>query len=122
MAIEVAVENTDQLSRSERRAIARKRKTLIHFMFDYYDFVKEVSQNLDLKYYSTKHRGYHGGNNHRAMDRMYVQYSKQQVRMIINSLTEYASNHRGSYVAPIGDTAAYLTGLELTTQYLYERS
>lgn len=119
-AIEVPVQDLASVSRREQRAINHKRKTLIHFLFDYYDFVKEVSENLDMKYYSTRHRGYHRGNDHRTMDRLFVMYSKQQVRMVINSLTEYAYNRQGNYVAPVGDTAAYLKGLELSTQYLYE--
>lgn len=93
-------------------------KTLLHFLFKYYDFINDVAHRLDLPYYLPTHRSDFSYMNHQDMEEEFINFSKEQVRMVLHNMAKQAGRNGGRTVYPLGEPKGFLKALEMTTSYL----
>jgi len=96
-------------------------KTLAHFLFEDYIFIKEVANKLDIPYYSSskKKRCFYCKNKgHKKFEKLFINFSRKQVRMVLDHLADEDWQEGVKTVFPLGDSAGYLSALELSVNYL----
>jgi hypothetical protein len=94
-------------------------RSTTYFLFGYYDFISHVANFLDMPYYIPYHhcRAHRCGGGYEfdvdAFESRFVDYTKEQVQLVLTRLSE--SN--GWQVFPVGAYQGYLGALQLVTSY-----
>lgn len=99
----------------------RQKKTTVHFLFEYYDFIIDVAEQLDTPFYSyepTTRRRYHRAKAHREFERKYIRFSKKQVQMVLGSMATRGRRGGQSTIYPLGAAKGFLVSLEITADSL----
>ena len=92
-------------------------KSLTFFLFKYYDFIADVSKNLDEPYYSPMPGGRYGDRvNDMDFERAYVELAQKQLRMMLEDLVTVEGEGDRIVVYPLGEPAIFLNAMELTTK------
>jgi len=93
-------------------------RTTVYFLFRYYDFVAIVADRLDYPFYIpfTNCRGCRLAEE-AIFEHRFLDYTKEQVQLVMDSLTESTGDLRRGAVFPIGAPEAFLHALELSSTY-----
>jgi hypothetical protein len=93
----------------------QKVRTINNFLFNYYVFIEDVSNRLDIPYFSADSGFAHVLNSNMKFEKLFVNFAKEQVNMVLQTMT--TSDHEGSgeVIYPIGSTNLVLTALKVTT-------
>jgi hypothetical protein len=96
---------------------ANAAQTLHVFLKDYYDFVREVAYDIDIRLYIPYRRNHNDGAlGNREYETRYVIYIQRQLQMVVNSLAEEGTRHGREVVYPLGSDKAFLTAAEVVTR------
>lgn len=88
----------------------QKVRTINHFLFNYYGFIENVSQKLDLSYFNTGYSRIERSNT--EFERLFVNFAKEQVEMVLKTMTMT----EGRTIYPVGAPTMVLKALKVTTQ------
>jgi hypothetical protein len=110
------VDLMDELTRATAGDVKQVR-TLLVFGFEYYEFIHNVAEKLDIPYFEPAPCGYCNVDVGQ-WESDYVSYSQQQVQMLLNRLTSQEYYGGYLYYHSLGTPSAFLKALELTTEYL----
>lgn len=95
----------------------QKLRTINHFLLNYYLFIENVSNRLDIPYYQVNNGGFSGiPVNNMVFERAYTQFASEQVHMIIKSMSTTENTGRGQVIYPLGSTDMLLLSLKLTSE------
>ncbi len=94
-------------------------KTMAYFLFEYYEFITYVANNLDMPYYTPGNCRFCRMGKHKKFEKKFVVFAKKQLEMVLKTMTEvdYERGHQ-SVVYPIGNPASVLIALELATGFM----
>lgn len=93
----------------------QKVRTINNFLFNYFLFVENVSNRLDIPYFQTG-RGFSGiSTSNIQFEKLFVNFAQEQVSMVLNTMSTTANEGRRSVIYPIGSTTLLLTALKVTT-------
>lgn len=85
-------------------------RALNYFLNEYYEFIIEVANNLDIPFFENTRCGYCRATTDK-FERLFVRFAFKQVQMILDS---FAINHAGM-VYPKGSVKTFTTGLKMTS-------
>lgn len=92
-------------------------RSLVFFLLKYYQFIRDVANNLDRLYYSPMPCGYCNSTGNYDFEQRYMQYSRKQLSLVIDQLTQTVYQAGQRVIYPVGNVTAYLKALELSTGY-----
>lgn len=93
----------------------QKVRTINNFLFNYFLFVENVSNRLDIPYYQMG-RGFSGiSTSNVQFERLFINFAEEQVSMVLNTMSTTANEGRGTVIYPIGSPTLLLTALKVTT-------
>jgi hypothetical protein len=93
-------------------------RTLVYFLFGYYDFIENVAMRLDSPYYIPYFRQY-GGHCQRGcgdgfdmfeFERRYLEFISNSIEVVLNNLAQDS----GQQVYPVGQASAFFSALRVT--------
>lgn len=93
----------------------QKVRTINNFLFSYYLFIEDVSNRLDIPYYSSNSGFSRISNSNIEFERLFVNFAKEQVNMVLKTMTDTQGNRRSEVIYPIGSPILLLTALKITT-------
>ena len=86
-------------------------RTVVYFLFKYYDFIARVARDLDLPFYIPyQNCGMCGDFNETLFEQKFTEFAKEQLSNVLYTLAE----NTGYRVTPIGVPRAFLTALAMT--------
>lgn len=93
----------------------QKVRTINNFLFNYFLFVENVSNRLDIPYFQTG-RGFLAiSTSNVQFERLFVNFAQEQVSMVLNTMSTTANEGRRATIYPIGSPTLLLTALKVTT-------
>ena len=93
----------------------QKVRTINNFLFNYFLFVENVSNRLDIPYFNVG-RGFSGvSTSNVQFERLFINFAQEQVNMVLSTMSTTANNGRSSTIYPIGSPTLLLTALKVTT-------
>lgn len=93
----------------------QKIRAINNFLFNYYIFIEDVSNKLDIPYFNTNSGFSQIVNTNLQFERLFINFAKEQVNMVLNTMTTTAFDGRSSIIYPIGTPDLVLTALKVTT-------
>lgn len=94
----------------------QKVRTINNFLFNYFLFVENVSNRLDIPYFQMG-RGFSGvSTSNVQFERLFVNFAQEQVNMVLNTMSTTANEGRRDVIYPIGSPTLLLTALKVTTK------
>jgi hypothetical protein len=94
----------------------QKIRTINNFLFNYYLFVEDVSNRLDIPYYGSGSIFSRITNTNLQFERLFLNFSKEQVTMVLKTMSTQALSSHGEVIYPVGSTDILLTALKVTTK------
>ena len=93
----------------------QKLRTINNFLFNYFLFVEDVSNRLDIPYFQPGSVFGRIANNNEQFERLFVNFAQEQVVMVLKTMSTQVNDGRSSIVYPIGSPTLLLTALQVTT-------
>lgn len=94
----------------------QKVRTINNFLFNYFLFVEQVSNELDVPYFQSARGGFrHIQANNVKFEKTLVRFAKEQVNMVLGTMSTTASEGRTQVIYPVGSPTLLLTALKVTT-------
>lgn len=93
----------------------QKLRALNQFLFNYYGFIENVSNRLDIPYYQPGSGFSRIMNSNTQFENLFVNFAQDQVKMILDSMSTVANDAYGPVIYPIGSPKLLLTALKVTT-------
>lgn len=93
----------------------QKVRAINNFLFNYYIFIEDVSNRLDIPYFSSNSGFSRIANSNMQFERLFVNFAQEQVNMVISTMTTSVNEGRGETIYPIGSPDLVLTALKVTT-------
>ena len=93
----------------------QKLRAINQFLFNYYGFIENVSNRLDIPYYQPGHGFSRILNSNTQFENLFVNFAQDQVKMILDSMSTTANDQYGTVIYPIGSPKLLLTALKVTT-------
>ncbi len=90
-------------------------KTLVHFLFKQYQFIRDVSEKLDSLYYIPNRNSWFSYESNEDVERNFITFTRQQVKMVMSTMTSVGPDH---VVYPKGEPEGFLKALEMTSFYM----
>ncbi len=94
----------------------QKTRAINNFLFNYYLFIEDVSHKLDIPYFSVNSGFKAISNTNMQFERLFINFAKEQVNMVLKTMTTSAFDGRSEVVYPIGTPDMLLTALKVTTK------
>lgn len=92
----------------------QKVRTINNFLFNYFLFIEDVSNRLDIPYYQVGNGGFSRINsNNTQFEKLLVHFAQEQVRMVLNTMS--TQDNRSAVIYPIGSPTLLLTALKITS-------
>jgi hypothetical protein len=93
----------------------QKVRTINNFLFNYFLFVENVSNRLDIPYFQTG-RGFSAiSTSNVQFEKLFVNFAQEQVSMVLSTMSTTANEGRRATIYPIGSPTLLLTALKVTT-------
>lgn len=90
-------------------------RTRVYFLFNYYDFLVDTVENLDLPLYLPyRHCGLCNRVNATLFEQRFVYYARSQLSLVLNTLAEASSGFASAPIVPVGSPEGFLKALELS--------
>ena len=89
----------------------QKLRAINHFLFNYFLFIENVSNKLDIPYFQPGSAFSRVSASNVQFEKLFVNFSSDQVKMILDTMSTQADN----VIYPIGSTNLLLTALKVTT-------
>ncbi|MDD4975724.1 MAG: hypothetical protein PHY93_15310 [Bacteriovorax sp.] len=112
-AIRRGITLLDNLKATENNR--QKLRAINNFLFNYYIFIENVSNRLDIPYFSSNSGFSRISNSNLQFERLFINFAKEQVNMVLESMTTTANDGRSEVIYPIGSPDLVLTALKVTT-------
>jgi hypothetical protein len=93
----------------------QKVRAINNFLFNYYVFIEDVSNHLDIPYYSSNSGFSRILNSNVQFERLFINFAKEQVNMVLKTMTTSTDHERSEVIYPIGSPDLVLTALKVTT-------
>lgn len=94
----------------------QKVRTINNFLFNYFLFVEQVSNELDVPYFQSARGGFrHIQANNVKFEKTLVRFAKEQVNMVLGTMSTTANEGRTQVIYPVGSPTLLLTALKVTT-------
>jgi phosphotransferase system HPr-like phosphotransfer protein len=94
----------------------QKVRTINNFLFNYFVFIEDVSNRLDVPYFQPAHGGFgHITASNTKFEKLLVNFAQEQVSMVLNTMSTTANEGRTEVIYPIGSPTLLLTALKVTT-------
>jgi hypothetical protein len=96
---------------------AHKQKTraINNFLFNYFIFIENVSNSLDIPFFASDSGYKKAYNSNERFERLFIDFSKEQVEMVLATMTSTSQEGRYEIIYPIGSPTLVLTALRVTT-------
>lgn len=91
----------------------QKLRTINHFLFNYFLFIEDVSNRLDVPFYSVNERRHNSSNV--LLEKLFINFAQEQVNMVLKTMSMTAREGRSEVIYPIGSPTLLLTALRQTT-------
>lgn len=93
----------------------QKVRTINNFLFNYFLFVEQVSNELDVPYFQSARGGFrHIQANNVKFEKTLVRFAKEQVNMVLGTMSTTANEGRTQVIYPVGSPTLLLTALKVT--------
>jgi hypothetical protein len=92
----------------------QKLRTLNNFLFNYYVFIEEVSNKLDVPYFVVGTGFSRISNSNQQFEKLFVSFAKEQVEMVLKTMTTSSYEQGGEVIYPVGTPDIVLTALKVT--------
>ena len=91
-------------------------RTRVYFLFNYYDFLVDTVENLDLPLYLPfRHCGMCDRVNASLFEERFVSYAKSQLSLVLDTLAETTGGYGDTTpVVPVGSPEGFLKALEIS--------
>ena len=90
----------------------QKVRTINNFLFNYFLFIEQVSNELDVPYFQPARGGFrHIQANNVKFEKTLVKFAKEQVNMVLGTM----STTNAGVIYPVGSPTLLLTALKVTT-------
>lgn len=93
----------------------QKTRAINNFLFNYFIFIEDVSTKLDIPYFSMNTGFRNVSNANMQFERLFINFAKEQVNMVLKTMTSTAFDGRSEVIYPIGTPDMLLTALKVTT-------
>lgn len=93
----------------------QKLRSINNFLFNYYLFIQNVSNKIDIPYFSSNSGFSKIANSNIQFEKLFISFAKEQVDMVLKTMTTSVYDGRSEIFYPIGSTAFVLTALKVTT-------
>ncbi len=93
----------------------QKVRAVNHFLFNYFLFIENVSNRLDIPYYQTGSAFSRISASNTQFERLFVNFANEQVKMVLDTMSTTANEGRSQVIYPIGSPTLLLTALKVTT-------
>jgi hypothetical protein len=93
----------------------QKVRAINNFLFNYYVFIEDVSGRLDIPYFSSNSGFSRILNSNTQFERLFISFAKEQVNMVLKTMTTTDFDGRSEVIYPIGSPTLVLTALKVTT-------
>lgn len=94
----------------------QKTRTINNFLFNYFVFIEDVSNRLDVPYFQPSHGGFgHITASNTKFEKLLVSFAQEQVKMVLNTMTTVDSQGRNQVIYPVGSPTLLLKALQVTT-------
>lgn len=90
-------------------------RSVNNFLVNYYLFVQKVSNTLDVPYFSSNTGFSQISNSNTQFERLFVDFAYEQVKMVLNTMTDVVREGRMEVIYPVGSTNLLLSALMVTT-------
>ncbi|MBY0415808.1 MAG: hypothetical protein K2Q18_16670, partial [Bdellovibrionales bacterium] len=87
----------------------QKVRTINHFLFNYFLFIENVSNRLDIPYFGQGFSRISASNT--EFEKLFVNFAQEQVEMVLKTMT----TTDGGVIYPVGSTNLVLKALKVTT-------
>lgn len=91
--------------------------SLIHFLFEYYQFISNVAYQIDIPYFIPASTAFFPFRNYKKISRKIIEFSKGMVEMTLFQLADRTYQSGQFIIAPLGNPKLFLNSLQLTTAY-----
>jgi len=90
-------------------------RTRVYFLFNYYDFLVDTVENLDLPLYLPYRRcGMCDRVNATLFEERFVNYARSQLALVLDTLAEASGGYGSAPVVPVGSPEGFLKALEFS--------
>jgi hypothetical protein len=93
----------------------QKVRAINNFLFNYYVFIEDVSNRLDIPYFSSSTGFSRISNSNIQFERLFINFAQEQVNMVLKTMTTSTNDGRSEVIYPIGSPDMVLTALKVTT-------
>lgn len=93
----------------------QKVRAINHFLFNYFLFIENVSNRLDIPFFQTGSGFSRVSASNTQFERLFINFASDQVKMVLDTMSTEVREGRGSVVYPIGSPTLLLTALRVTT-------
>ena len=93
----------------------QKVRAINHFLFNYFLFVENVSNKLDIPYFQTGSAFSRISASNTQFEKLFVNFASDQVKMVLDTMSTEAREGRSTVIYPIGSPTLLLTALKVTT-------
>ncbi len=93
----------------------QKVRAINNFLFNYYVFIEDVSNRLDIPYFSSNTGFSRISNTNIQFERLFINFAQEQVNMVLKTMTTSTNDGRSEVIYPIGSPDMVLTALKVTT-------
>jgi hypothetical protein len=94
----------------------QKVRTINNFLFNYFVFIEDVSNNLDVPFYEASNGGFSRiAVNNTKFEKLLVRFAQKQVEMVLDTMSTTTHEGRSEVIYPIGSPTLLLTALKVTT-------
>ncbi len=90
----------------------QKQRAINHFLFNYFLFIENVSNRLDIPYFQPGSAFSRVSASNTQFERLFVNFAEEQVKMVLDTM----STMDGRTIYPIGSPTLLLTALKVTSK------
>ncbi len=93
----------------------QKVRAINNFLFNYYIFIEDVSNRIDIPFFSYDSGFSRVTNSNVQFERLFINFAKEQVNMVLKTMTSTSNEGGSEVIYPIGSPELVLTALKVTT-------
>lgn len=93
----------------------QKVRAINHFLFNYFLFIENVSNKLDIPYFQHGSAFSRVSSSNTQFEKLFVNFASYQIKMILDTMSTEAREGRNTVIYPIGSPTLLLTALKITT-------
>lgn len=93
----------------------QKIRAINNFLFNYFLFIEDVSNRLDVPYFAMNSGFSRISNSNMQFERLFINFAQEQVNMVLKTMTTTSIEGRTEVIYPIGTPDMVLTALKVTT-------